>query len=79
MDGYAQAYLSDSSPLAGDARREALAHARTPDLFLFGHSMGGLYLPADFVAEPTQTVLVVLGVVLLLGGNVVMVVAHNDE
>ena len=41
--------------------------------------MGGLSLPADFVAEPTQTVLVVLGVVLLLGGNVVMVVAHNDE
>lgn len=41
--------------------------------------MGGLYLPDGFVAEPTQTVLVVLGVVLLLGGNVVMVVAHNDE
>ena len=41
--------------------------------------MGGLYLPADFVAEPTQTVLVIFGVVLLLGGNVVMVVAHNDE
>lgn len=41
--------------------------------------MGGLYLPADFVVEPTQTALVVLGVVLLLGGNVIMVVAHNDE
>ena len=41
--------------------------------------MGGLYLPDGFVVEPTQTVLVVLGVVLLLGGNVVMIVAHNDE
>lgn len=38
----------------GDARRAALAHARTPDLFLFGHSMGGLIAAASTILDPTR-------------------------
>ena len=38
----------------GDARRVALAHARTPDLFLFGHSMGGLIAAASTILDPTR-------------------------
>lgn len=35
-----------------DARRIVLAHARTPDLFLFGHSMGGLITAASTLLDP---------------------------
>ena len=38
----------------GDARRETLAHARTPDLFLFGHSMGGIIAAAPTILDPTR-------------------------
>ena len=38
----------------GDARRTTLAHARTPDLFLFGHSMGGLIAAAGAILDPTR-------------------------
>ena len=38
----------------GDARRAALAHARTPDLFLFGHSMGGIIAAASTILDPTR-------------------------
>ena len=38
----------------GDARRATLAHARTPDLFLFGHSMGGLIAAASTILDPTR-------------------------
>ena len=38
----------------GDARRTALAHARTPDLFLFGHSMGGIIAAASTILDPTR-------------------------
>ena len=38
----------------GNARRAALAHARTPDLFLFGHSMGGLIAAASTILDPTR-------------------------
>lgn len=38
----------------GDARRAALTHARTPDLFLFGHSMGGLIAAASTILDPTR-------------------------
>lgn len=35
-----------------DARRIVLAHARTPDLFLFGHSMGGVITAASTLLDP---------------------------
>ena len=38
----------------GDARRATLAHARTPDLFLFGHSMGGIIAAASTILDPTR-------------------------
>ena len=38
----------------GDARRAALAHARTPELFLFGHSMGGIIAAASTLLDPTR-------------------------
>jgi len=38
----------------GDARRATLAHARTPDLFLFGHSMGGIIAAASTILDPTH-------------------------
>lgn len=38
----------------GVARGQALAHARTPDLFLFGHSMGGLIAAAGAILDPTR-------------------------
>jgi len=38
----------------GDARRATLAHARTPDLFLFGHSMGGIIAAASMILDPTR-------------------------
>ena len=41
--------------------------------------IGGLYLPSDFIAEPLQGILTFAGVVLLIGGNVVMVVAHSES
>ena len=41
--------------------------------------IGGLYLPSDFIAEPLQGILTFAGVVLLIGGNVVMVVAHSGS
>lgn len=41
--------------------------------------IGGLYLPSDFIAEPLQDILTFAGVVLLIGGNVVMVVAHSGS
>lgn len=41
--------------------------------------IGGLYLPFDFIAEPLQGILTFAGVVLLIGGNVVMVVAHSGS
>ena len=41
--------------------------------------IGGLYLPFDFIAEPLQGILTFAGVVLLIGGNVIMVVAHSGS
>lgn len=41
--------------------------------------IGGLYLPSDFIAEPLQGILTFAGVVLLIGGNVVVVVAHSES
>lgn len=41
--------------------------------------MGGLYLPDSFAAESVRTALCILGVVLLIGGNLVMVIAHDEE
>ena len=38
----------------GDARRVTLAHTRTPDLFLFGHSMGGIIAAASTILDPTH-------------------------
>ena len=38
----------------GDARRVTLAHTRTPDLFLFGHSMGGIIAAASTILDPTR-------------------------
>ena len=38
----------------GDARRATLAHARTPELFLFGHSMGGIIAAASTILDPTR-------------------------
>lgn len=40
--------------------------------------IGGLYLPFDFIAEPLQGILTFAGVVLLIGGNVIMVVARSE-
>ncbi|WP_115728653.1 alpha/beta hydrolase [Actinomyces culturomici] len=37
-----------------DARRIVLAHARTPELFLFGHSMGGLITAASSLLDTTN-------------------------
>ena len=41
--------------------------------------IGGLYLHSDFIAEHLQGILTFAGVVLLIGGNVVMVVAHSGS
>lgn len=37
-----------------NARRIVLAHARTPQLHLFGHSMGGLITAASSLLDPTH-------------------------
>lgn len=37
-----------------NARRIVLAHARTPELFLFGHSMGGLITAASSLIDATH-------------------------
>lgn len=37
-----------------DARRIVLAHSRTEDLFLFGHSMGGLITAASSLLDPRR-------------------------
>lgn len=37
-----------------DARRIVLAHSRTPELFLFGHSMGGLIAAASTILDPKR-------------------------
>lgn len=37
-----------------DARRRVLAKSRTPNLFLFGHSMGGLITLASTLLDPTR-------------------------
>ncbi|PID98358.1 MAG: lysophospholipase [Actinobacteria bacterium] len=37
-----------------DQRRIVLAHARTKNIFLFGHSMGGLITAASSILDPTD-------------------------
>lgn len=41
--------------------------------------IGGLYLPSDFIADPLRTALTSLGLVLLIGGNIIMSFAHDKD